>query len=155
MQLSVINQTSQSMTCALSLPNSQPLYYTAVYASNLSSDRTELWADLLNLPSTLDLDSKPWLIGGDFNQIILPSEHSGPDVNTTDNLMYQLQDCFLQLGVFDLRYLGPQHSWTNNQPSNPIAKKLDRLLVNSSLIATLPQTLATYLPPQSQTTLLA
>lgn len=147
MQVSVLNRTSQSITCELSLPNSQPIYYTAVYASNQSEDRTDLWADLLCLHSTLDLDSKPWLLGGDFNQIIYPSEHSRPEVNAPDSLMYQLQDCFMQLGVFNLRYLGPQHTLTNNQPADPIAKKLDRLLVNSPLIANLPQALATYLPP--------
>ncbi|XP_048613177.1 uncharacterized protein LOC125587083 [Brassica napus] len=135
------------MTCLLALPNSRPVYYTAVYASNLSSERVDLLADLINLHSMLDLDGNPWILGGDFNQIISPMEHSSMDVNTTDNLMYQLRDCFLQLGVFDLRYLGPQHTWTKNRPEDPIAKKLDRLLVNSSLVASLPHALATYLPP--------
>ncbi|XP_013615318.1 PREDICTED: uncharacterized protein LOC106321621, partial [Brassica oleracea var. oleracea] len=137
----------KSLTCLLALPNSRPVYYTAVYASNLSSERVDLLADLINLHSMLNLDGNPWILGGDFNQIISPIEHSSMDVNTTDNLMYQLRDCFLQLGVFDLWYLGPQHTWTNNRPEDPIAKKLDRLLVNSSMVASLPHALATYLPP--------
>lgn len=85
--------------------------------------------------------------GGDFNQITIPSEHSNPEVNSPDSLMYEIQDCFLQLGVFDLRYLSPHHTWTNSQTSDLIAKKLDRLFVNSPLIAALPQALATFLPP--------
>ena len=61
--------------------------------------------------------------------------------------MYQLQDCLLQLGVFDLRFIGPAHTWTNSQPSNPISKKLDRLLVNPYIVATFPNALASFLPP--------
>lgn len=61
--------------------------------------------------------------------------------------MYQLQNCFLQMGVFDLRFIGPQHSWTNRQPDNPISKKLDRFLVNSTALSTFPNALASFIPP--------
>lgn len=44
--------------------------------------------------------------------------------------MYQLHDVYLQLGVFDLHYIGLHHTWTNSQPESSISKKLDRLLVN-------------------------
>ncbi|CAG7864245.1 unnamed protein product, partial [Brassica rapa] len=134
------------MSCVLNLPGQPPIYYTAVYASNLSSERVDLWADLLNLHDTLDFEVKNRIIDSDFNQIIYPNEQSNPGSTTPDSLMYQLQDCFLQLGVFDLRYLGPYHSWTNNQPENPTAKKLDRLLINSNIISTFPHCLATFLP---------
>lgn len=60
--------------------------------------------------------------------------------------MFQLQDFFLQAGLFDLRYLGPCHTWTNKQLECPIAKKLDRLLVNSSSISAHPHVVATFLP---------
>lgn len=60
--------------------------------------------------------------------------------------MFQLQDCFLEAGLFVLRYLGSCHTWTNKQPECPIAKKLDRLLVNSSTIAAYPHAVATFLP---------
>lgn len=134
------------MTCVLNLLGQPPIYYMAVYASNLSSERVDLWADLLNLHDTLGFEDKNWIIGGDFNQIIYPNEHSNPGSTVPDSLMYQLQDCFLQLGVFDLHFLGSGHSWTNNQPENPTAKKLDRLLINSNIISAFPHCLATFLP---------
>lgn len=86
-------------------------------------------------------------MGGDLNQIIFPLEHSNPSVDHSDNLMYQVQDCFLQAGLFDLRYLGPCHTWTNNQPESPIAKKLDRLLVNNNTSSSYPHAVASFLPP--------
>lgn len=61
--------------------------------------------------------------------------------------MYQLRDCMTQLGLFDLRFIGSNHSWTNSQPAQLIAKKLDRLLTNNVSVASYPHALATFHPP--------
>lgn len=61
--------------------------------------------------------------------------------------MCQLRDCMMQLGLFDLRYIGATHTWTNSQPYGPISKKLYRLLVNNTSVSVFPHALATYLPP--------
>lgn len=146
-KLSVLHQSSQSITCLLTIPNKEPFYYTAIYASNLAAERTDLWADLIHVHSLYDLDNNLWFVGGDFNQILDHTEHSSAAISTNDYQMYLLQDCFLQLGIFDLRFHGPSHTWKNNQPEGPIAKKLDRLLVNSKAIASYPHAIATFLPP--------
>ncbi|KAG5415797.1 hypothetical protein IGI04_003364, partial [Brassica rapa subsp. trilocularis] len=123
------------------------ILYSAIYAANTSEERIDLWAELLQIHSDFDMENNCWIVGGDMNQILYPSEHSHPNVSTPSNLMYQLQDCFLQAGLFDLRYLGPCHTWSNNCPTDPIAKKLDRLLINSAAISSFPQAIATFLPP--------
>lgn len=102
--------------------------------------------ELIRLHSSLLLDNSPWLIGGDFNQIIHPGEHSSPSVSALDNQMFVMRDCLTQTGAFDLRFNGPTLTWTNNQPASPIAKKLNRLLVNAMAIATFPHAAATFLP---------
>lgn len=145
--LQVIHQSRQSLTCLLTIPNKTPIYYTAVYASNLSDDRVELWNDLLYLHSTYDLQNQVWLVGGDFNQIMFASEHSSVAVDSQNFQMYMMQDCLLQAGLFDLRYNGPDHTWKNNQPAHLIAKKLDRQLVNNIAIFSYPHITATFLPP--------
>ncbi|KAF2613020.1 hypothetical protein F2Q70_00012333 [Brassica cretica] len=75
------------------------------------------------------------------------NEYSSLSMVVLDSLMYQLQECFLKAGLFDLRFLGPCHTWTNKQPTDPIAKNLDRLLVNSAAVSFMPHAMATFLPP--------
>lgn len=123
MKVRVVHQSSQSLTCLLELPNKDPFYYTAVYASNLCANRADLWAELIYLSNSYDLQNNQWFVGGDFNQILQSLEHSSPTVSVPNSLMYQFQDCILQAGLFDLSYNGPSLTWTNNQPDSPIAKK--------------------------------
>lgn len=102
LRVQVLAQSRQCITCKLFFPNKPPVYYSPIYASNLSSERVDLWTELLQLQSTYDLDSSCWFLGGDLNQIMHPSEHSDPNINGPDYLMYQLRDCMMQLGLFDL-----------------------------------------------------
>ncbi|CAN6812889.1 unnamed protein product [Brassica oleracea] len=95
LNLQVIHQSRQSLTCILTIPNKDPIYYSAVYASNLAEDRLELWAELIHLHSTFDLQNKAWFVGGDFNQIVHASEHSSDAVVSQDHQMYMMQDCLL------------------------------------------------------------
>ncbi|KAF3575997.1 hypothetical protein DY000_02034784 [Brassica cretica] len=81
LKVQVVNQSSQSITCILELPNSVPFFYTVVYASNQTADHSDLWTELLYLHDSLDLQNYSWIVGGDFNQILTPSEHSSPSVN--------------------------------------------------------------------------
>lgn len=87
------------------------------------------------------------MIAGDFNEIIHHREHSNLAVDSFTSPMTEFGHCLHQLGVFDLRYSGPLYTWTNSCPSSPIAKKLDRLLVNSLFIASFPNAFASFLPP--------
>ncbi|CAN6919485.1 unnamed protein product, partial [Brassica oleracea] len=141
-----LSHSRQHLTCLITLPNLPPIYYTAIYASNQSDERADLWNELLQNHQTLNLECENWVVGGDMNHIMFPLEHSSPSVDHADYLMYQMQDCFLQAGLFDLRYLGPCHTWTNNQPDIPIAKKLDHLLVNNTTISAYPHAVASFLP---------
>ncbi|WZZ39975.1 hypothetical protein YC2023_036234 [Brassica napus] len=71
---------SQSVTVKVSPPESLSFYYTAVYASNGLEDRRQLWISLRDTAVAFDLSSHPWMVCGDFNEILDPRESS----NTTN-----------------------------------------------------------------------
>uniref|UniRef100_A0A0D3E2T0 Uncharacterized protein n=1 Tax=Brassica oleracea var. oleracea TaxID=109376 RepID=A0A0D3E2T0_BRAOL len=148
-KLRVVTQSRQMITCEITLPACASFLFTTVYASNLSEERTDLWVELLSLHSSLDLGTKTWLLGGDFNQILHRSEHSAFNENSSMANIYEFRDCLLQLGVFHLRYQGATHTWSNKQPSTPVAKKLDRCLINNNVITAFPHATATFLPTET------
>lgn len=143
----LLNQSRQSLTCEVKIANSQKFFFTAIYASNENEERQDLCVDLLNIQASLDLDSGPWVIGGNFNQIIHPAEHSSPAVNSLSLPMVSLKNVLTQLGLFDLRFTGLLFTWSNKSPSNPTSEKLDRLLVNYQWISHFPNSQAAFLPP--------
>ena len=115
----LLNQSKQMITCEVELPNCSPIIYSAIYASNISEQRADLWVELLNVQFALALDSKPWMIEGDFNQILRSHEHSSFCHSNHSTQMFQFRDCLLQLGVSDLRFYGPVHTWTNKCDACP------------------------------------
>uniref|UniRef100_A0A0D3BZB3 Endonuclease/exonuclease/phosphatase domain-containing protein n=1 Tax=Brassica oleracea var. oleracea TaxID=109376 RepID=A0A0D3BZB3_BRAOL len=120
--VNVLHQSRQSLTCEVILPLCPPFCYTMIYASNISVERSDLW-------------------------IVDHREHSLAHIDTTTSPMSDFRDCLDQLGVFDLRYQGPTFSWSNHQPTMPIAKKLDRLLINDMALQSFPDAAANFLPP--------
>ncbi|XP_013688947.2 uncharacterized protein LOC106392690 [Brassica napus] len=140
------HQSSQAVTCEVKIQGTAPFVYTAIYASNERSERTDLWVELLNTYQTHSLDSVPWMLGGDFNQIVHPTEHSHADVNFLSASMVKLKDCLHHMSLYDLRYQGSFFTWSNKQPDFPIAKKLDRLLINSQILNLFPNCQSFFLP---------
>ena len=145
--INLLYQTRQTLTCEVTISSSLKFVYTAVYAANTVAERTDLWMDLLTTHQTLSLDAVPWAVGGDFNQILHPSEHSSTSAAAFTPPMIDFADCLLQVGLFDLRFQGPLNTWSNKCPTQPIAKKLDRQLVNQPWISTFPHSLANFHSP--------
>lgn len=59
----ILHQSRQSVTCEVNIANKVHFVFTAVYASNLREERTDLWVELLQLQHSLSLDTCPWLVG--------------------------------------------------------------------------------------------
>lgn len=91
--------------------------------------REELWAYLTQLGQVLKV---PWLLAGDFNQIVDPLEKSGGRPATWTQLT-SLWNCFTDYGLVDLGFSGPKFTWTNNRTGRgKIRERLDRAMCNTA-----------------------
>lgn len=143
----ILHQSRQSMTCRVESLAAVTFYFTAVYAANTAEERNELWVELLQIQSSLALEDQPWLVGGDFNEITHPDEHSDPTFSVISPPMAAFNTCLSQLEIRDLRYHGELFTWTNKRPEDPIAKKLDRALINEAWLDSFPRSIANFLAP--------
>lgn len=87
----------------------------------------------------------PWIVMGDFNEVLASSEHSrGTISNASQRGMQAFHTAVSTCNLTDLTSIGPTFTWTNNQPVNPIAKKLDRVLVNDNWLDKFPQSYTSF-----------
>ena len=121
---------------------------SVIYASNDVDERTNLWAEISSLASSQAVSSKPWMIMGDFNQIREPAEHSKPLSLNLDKRMRDFSQCLLNANVEDLNFRGTSFTWWNKQKNSPIAKKLDRCLVNDDWYFNFPSSVAFFGSPE-------
>lgn len=145
--VTIIHQSRQYMTCRVDNLTADTLFFTAVYAANTAEERNDMWIELLDIQSSLSLVDQSWIVGGDFNEITHPAEHSDPSVSTITPSMSVFNSCLSQLEIRDLRYHGAIFTWSNKCPEDPIAKKLDRALINEAWLDSFPRSLAQFLAP--------
>ncbi|KAF8106531.1 hypothetical protein N665_0138s0020 [Sinapis alba] len=114
-------------------------FYTVIYAKNLESERKELWEDLKNHHNSPIIRQKPWMVAGDFNEILNMEEHS---LHETDPIishgMQDFQNTAVHCSLSDLASHGPLFTWTNKREEGLISKKLDRVLTNDHWIRLFP-----------------
>ncbi|KAI3473655.1 hypothetical protein Pfo_031429 [Paulownia fortunei] len=115
-----------------------PILVTSVYAKCSTSDRKELWDELRKIAD--ELDSKPWLVGGDFNVILDPHEKKGSSIlNTT--AMNDFGDMITNCGLIDAGFEGQCFTWTNKR----VWERLDRILYSDAWLHTFQSTKVTHL----------
>lgn len=103
--------------------------FTGYYGCPERSRRAESWAFLKHLAS---LSSLPWVVMGDFNDILAQEEKKGgkPQPNW---LIQGFTDAVISSGPRDLHFEGCQFTWEKSRGTpNWIAEKLDRILVSES-----------------------
>lgn len=130
-KVTVLSKSLQMMTCEVLLPDSHSsIILSFIYASNEDSSRRILWEEMVTLSSDQRLAGKPWSALGDFNQVLNPSDHSSPLTQNVDLSTRLFRDCLLDTDLSDLNYRGCSFTWWNKRSAAPIAKKIDRILVN-------------------------
>ena len=143
--VSILHKSLQSITCKVRLPFvSTEFVVTFVYGSNCRKMRRELWSELVFLSSSSSSSGMPWLILGDFNQVRFASEHSRSSGFSSSRGMREFNQCLATTSLSDLQFCGNAFTWTNNQGSFIISKKLDRILVNDEWLNAFPNSLGVF-----------
>ena len=88
--------------------------------------------------------SKAWIVLGDFNQVLCLSEHSSPVTLNVDRRTRDFRECLLSADLSDLTFRGNTFTWWNKSSQRPVAKKLDRILVNSLWTSAFPNSYAMF-----------
>lgn len=87
----------------------------------------------------------PWLLGGDFNTILRPTEKRGgldPDIASIQDF----QECLLDSNLSEINFEGNEFTWCNNQRGRSrIWQRLDRVLCNGVTFTQLPELKVTHL----------
>ncbi|XP_074314069.1 uncharacterized protein LOC141649273 [Silene latifolia] len=113
-------------------------FCSMVYAFNDTTERKTLWTDLNNLASSI---SSPWIVCGDFNCVLSPSERLGGQ--TSEEEMEDFQACIDNCALIDSPAIGSFYTWNNKQvPSSRVYSRLDRALVNQEWLQIRPDSFA-------------
>ncbi|GMI90895.1 hypothetical protein HRI_002758800 [Hibiscus trionum] len=129
-QISILSCHFQFIHCSISSVNSQESFLaTFVYASPNCSLRKDLWRHLSNMAQTI---LRPWVVLGDFNATLSPSERQGCSSIVPDS---QFQDMVFYCGLQDLGFAGPNFTWYRGNRS----VRLDRCFGNAAWYEHFPQ----------------
>ncbi|XP_042029886.1 uncharacterized protein LOC121776786 [Salvia splendens] len=116
-----------------------PLAISAVYAKCTRSERYPLWDRLREI--AWPLERTPWIVGGDFNTILLHRDRIGSDTNRQAEMVdfaEAIEDCRLLDPGFD----GADFTWAKNG----LFERLDRVLVSEAWTRVFEATRVTNLP---------
>ncbi|XP_075674809.1 uncharacterized protein LOC142644001 [Castanea sativa] len=124
--LSSIEQEIHAIVKDLSLNASWML--SVVYASPRYAEKRLLWD---NLTTIAGLHSLPWVIVGNFNEILLgENKFGGRPINV--NRALKFQECLNDCGMIDLGFTSPKYTWSNHRPlTHLIQERIDRVFANT------------------------
>lgn len=146
--VTVLHKSAQMVSCVVKSPQlEEEIVVSFVYALNCRNGRRELWNDMVTLAANPILIDKPWMVLGDFNQALNPEDSSSGSSRISGG-MEEFRTCLLSAHLFDLSYRGNHFTWWNKQELNPIAKKLDRVLVNDNWLQRFPLSYGEFLDPE-------
>ncbi|KAF3783490.1 Transposon TX1 uncharacterized protein [Nymphaea thermarum] len=112
-------------------PNSLVLV-TAVYGPCIGALRGQLWAELHQVRQVV---TSPWLLAGDFNCLLCPTDSSSPV--TYGPSMSAFRSFVEEFSLFDVPSTNGTFTWSNNR-NPPILRRLDCIFLSPELFSAFP-----------------
>ncbi|XP_075092462.1 uncharacterized protein LOC142172690 [Nicotiana tabacum] len=99
-------------------------YLTVVYGFNKLEQRRELWKNLQQISTIV---TSPWLVAGDFNDVLYTSDRLSCNPVSFAETQY-FSSCLQQTALSELPWHGEYYTWTNKQPGvDKVISRIDRV----------------------------
>ena len=121
--------TEQELHVSAKVRGSNSLWLLSViYASPRRSENRILWENLKIIAS---MQSLPWVMIGDFNDILYSDEKWGGGNSPSNSRMAEFRNCINDCNMIDLGFSGPKFTWSNcHDITSLIMERLDRAIAN-------------------------
>lgn len=119
--------SSQHISCSvLHIASNDQFFVSFIYALNTPEERRQLWRDLSYLQNSITVNDNtpPWTLLGDFNVCLNANESLGESLRFTTG-MQEFKDFLEQSDTTDLRFSGNLFTWWESSKTKPVYKKLD------------------------------
>ena len=117
-------------------PSSPPWRATGFYGQPRSEKRYISWQ---LLEALRDQCKMPWIVFGDFNEIVYSHEKS-EGLARDGKQMANFRDCLDRCGSFDLGFVGQRFTWCNGWYGDQRTKlRLDRMVANEDWLRLHPE----------------
>lgn len=126
------------------LPLHKIWLFTSIYASTNRSFRNLLWNNLL---STFDNYKGPWLLGGNFNDVMSVNDKFGGNPINQRRANF-LWNCINNCQLMDLGFKRCKYTWSNRRRSSKglIMERLDKIFANKEWLSLFANVSIMYLP---------
>jgi hypothetical protein len=116
--------------------------FTGFYGHPKTALRYLSWALLLSFHA---LSDKPWMVLGDFNEILALKEKQGCE-DKSFHQMARFRDVLANCSLMDFGFLGPEFTWSNRREDDDLVRvQLDRGLATSEWKLLFPNSSVRYL----------
>ncbi|XP_075077023.1 uncharacterized protein LOC142163784 [Nicotiana tabacum] len=116
--------------------------FSVVYASSNLANRLSFWK---NLMCVYDNYTSPFILGGDFNEILHAEDKFG-GLSINNSRANKLLDCINYCHLTDLGYKDSRYTWTNGRHNRfNILERIDHIMANYDWLTQYPDALVTHL----------
>lgn len=122
-KVEVLNSTNQFVHLQVTWKRSIVWLVTIVYASASYVRRQELWDELSNLATNI---VDPWVVLGDFNDILVDHERKGGSPNFSIRGMNGFRSMMQDCNLLDMGFQGSLFTWKHGN----LFKRLDWVFCN-------------------------